>query len=604
MTLSAQRLYAERAVTPFNVRPFSSSTDAQSLVVTERAVGLDTGELNLSLLTDFDFAPLTQRFELDGEAASYKIIDRYTSAQLGVSVGLFGHLTLGVSQHFLILTGDLDGPGDEPPFSTDGLGDTRLMAKAVILDSRTWPLGLALAVYSDFAFTQTHPLSTEGLKPLLTPWLIIDSEWRYLSLTANAGYLMRAEGRLDSAVSVTPEEGATPLLIAPLDPIKLGPELSYKLGAALRYIPGSLHHSFELYGAQPLEQSERGQRLELLSALRFIFNKGSHLTLGASRALLEGYSRSALRVFMGITFQPTDPDADGDGVPNSSDRCPQEAEDRDGYEDLDGCPDPDNDYDGILDLYDQCPLKPEDMNKFEDEDGCPDQDRDLDQDGIPDRIDECDLLPEDQDGFADQDGCPESDNDADGVPDERDRCPNDSEDFDAHEDQDGCPDLDNDGDGILDVRDDCPHVPEDLDGVEDQDGCPDGDRPAPKVQLSRGRLDVKGVVYFELGRAEIKEESFGLLLEIATFINRHPELSSIEVQGHTDATGDPDKNMTLSAARADAVRSYLIEEGSVEAARLTSRGFGSSRPLVSGQSAEAHAKNRRVEFMVTGTQAP
>jgi outer membrane protein OmpA-like peptidoglycan-associated protein len=66
-------------------------------------------------------------------------------------------------------------------------------------------------------------------------------------------------------------------------------------------------------------------------------------------------------------------DTDGDGLPDAIDKCPTEPEDKDGFQDLDGCPDPDNDKDGILDLADKCPNEPETMNGIEDGDGCPDQ---------------------------------------------------------------------------------------------------------------------------------------------------------------------------------------------------------------------------------------
>ncbi len=52
------------------------------------------------------------------------------------------------------------------------------------------------------------------------------------------------------------------------------------------------------------------------------------------------------------------PDRDGDGVPDDVDKCPDEPEDRDGFQDDDGCPDPDNDRDGVLDAVDQCPNEP------------------------------------------------------------------------------------------------------------------------------------------------------------------------------------------------------------------------------------------------------
>jgi outer membrane protein OmpA-like peptidoglycan-associated protein len=67
------------------------------------------------------------------------------------------------------------------------------------------------------------------------------------------------------------------------------------------------------------------------------------------------------------------PDSDGDGILDVDDLCPNDPEDRDGFEDDDGCPDPDNDHDRILDKDDKCPNEPETYNGFEDEDGCPDK---------------------------------------------------------------------------------------------------------------------------------------------------------------------------------------------------------------------------------------
>jgi outer membrane protein OmpA-like peptidoglycan-associated protein len=65
-------------------------------------------------------------------------------------------------------------------------------------------------------------------------------------------------------------------------------------------------------------------------------------------------------------------DSDGDGVPNGRDKCPLVPEDKDGFEDDDGCPDDDNDGDGFADKVDKCPNEPETVNGFEDDDGCPD----------------------------------------------------------------------------------------------------------------------------------------------------------------------------------------------------------------------------------------
>jgi OOP family OmpA-OmpF porin len=66
-------------------------------------------------------------------------------------------------------------------------------------------------------------------------------------------------------------------------------------------------------------------------------------------------------------------DRDGDGIPDDVDKCPDEPEDKDGFQDADGCPDPDNDNDGIPDVADKCPNDAETKNGYQDEDGCPDQ---------------------------------------------------------------------------------------------------------------------------------------------------------------------------------------------------------------------------------------
>jgi outer membrane protein OmpA-like peptidoglycan-associated protein len=98
-------------------------------------------------------------------------------------------------------------------------------------------------------------------------------------------------------------------------------------------------------------------------------------------------------------------DRDKDGIVDIDDKCPLEAEDQDGFEDLDGCPEPDNDHDGIADADDKCPNQPENINGFEDSDGCPEPDRD--RDGIADAVDKCPDEPEVVNGIDDSDGCPD-----------------------------------------------------------------------------------------------------------------------------------------------------------------------------------------------------
>jgi len=82
---------------------------------------------------------------------------------------------------------------------------------------------------------------------------------------------------------------------------------------------------------------------------------------------------------------PIAKDTDGDGIPDDIDRCPLDPEDKDGFQDEDGCPDPDNDGDGIVDAADACPLEPGPLENH----GCPKVDVDTDGDKILDSVDKC-----------------------------------------------------------------------------------------------------------------------------------------------------------------------------------------------------------------------
>ena len=289
-----------------------------------------------------------------------------------------------------------------------------------------------------------------------------------------------------------------------------------------------------------------------------------------------------------------DPDNDGDGIPDVKDKCPNEPEDKDGFQDDDGCPDPDNDGDGIPDLHDACPFQPETKNGFKDDDGCPDE-PDQDGDGIPDAKDKCPKEPEDKDGFQDDDGCIDPDNDNDGIPDNLDDCPNDPEDKDGFKDDDGCPDPDNDNDGIPDVKDKCPNEPETINGYKDDDGCPD--RGPVNVIIKKNKIIIVKKVFFATARAKIKRRSYSILDQVALTLKANLQIKWIQVEGHTDSRGNAANNRKLSQKRAQAVVDYLVAKG-VDAKRLIAVGYGPDRPIESNRTRVGRGKNRRVEFTI------
>ncbi|MFL5305513.1 MAG: OmpA family protein [Polyangia bacterium] len=253
---------------------------------------------------------------------------------------------------------------------------------------------------------------------------------------------------------------------------------------------------------------------------------------------------------------PTKPgDADGDGIADNVDKCPNDPEDKDGFQDADGCPDPDNDADGI-----------------------------------PDKTDKCPNDPEDKDGFQDADGCPDPDNDADGIPDKADKCPNEPEDKDNFEDADGCPDPDNDKDGVLDAADKCPNDP----GPADNNGCP---KKYEHIVVTQEKIELKQKIFFDTNKATIQPRSFSLLDEIAQVLRSRPTMT-VRIEGHTDSRGKRAHNMQLSQARAESVRQHLVGLG-IDPSRMQAQGYGPDQPIETNKTAAGREKNRRVEFLIT-----
>jgi OmpA-OmpF porin, OOP family len=124
-------------------------------------------------------------------------------------------------------------------------------------------------------------------------------------------------------------------------------------------------------------------------------------------------------------------------------------------------------------------------------------------------------------------------------------------------------------------------------------------RPARASAVLRGGvIAIARQVHFQTNSAEILPDSNALLEEIADVIRRNPTLSGVEIQGHTDNTGAPATNMTLSQSRAESVRDALVRLG-IPADKLTARGFGQTRPLRPNLTVMGRTANRRVEFHVS-----
>jgi outer membrane protein OmpA-like peptidoglycan-associated protein len=264
--------------------------------------------------------------------------------------------------------------------------------------------------------------------------------------------------------------------------------------------------------------------------------------------------------FAGLTFKFGAKDSDDDGIYDNEDACPNDK----GTLEFKGCPDSDGDK--IIDKDDACPTEAG-LAQFQ---GCPDSDGD----GIADKDDAC----PDQAGIAALGGCP--DKDGDGIADKSDKCPE----VKGPKENGGCPWPDRDGDKVLDKDDKCPDVA----GTVANQGCPEVTDEAIK-KLN----DYAKTILFDSGKASFQKQTYPVLQSITAILKEYPT-AKFSIEGHTDNTGKAVTNQKLSEDRAAAVKNYLIENG-IASDRLTSVGYGQTKPIDTNKTKAGKANNRRVE---------
>jgi outer membrane protein OmpA-like peptidoglycan-associated protein len=594
-----------------------------------------------------------------GEAKVVDVIENQMTADVVGAIGLhykWLHFQAGIDLPVnLVLTGtDLDSngaciqeSGGCGSLSATGMGDLRLQLKLLLFHDLK---GFSLAFSPILTFPTGNATMDYGGDPNVgfRPRIVAGYQLGQFMAAANLGYVVRQNSMIFSSM--------------------ISDQLTYGLGAGYRVHKRVLLLA-ELFGAagfgdeagcgwDPTANGGKGgttctdtsstkidsHPLEADVGGRFNVMHGLDVTAGVGFGILRAVGSPQVRVLAGVRWAPDFQDTDGDGVTDYKDKCPKELEDKDGFDDGDGCPENDNDNDLIPDLKDKCPNDAEDKDGFQDDDGCPEVDND--GDGIPDLKDSCPFQPETKNGFQDEDGCPdEPDKDGDGVPDSKDKCPNDQEDRDNFEDGDGCPDPDNDSDGVPDKFDDCANEPEDTDGFKDDDGCPDADndgdgicdpwvaksgqsakyakvcrgsdkcpkepetyngikdddgcpdRGAANVKIEEGKIVIMKKIFFDTNKATIKAVSNAILGEVAGTLLVHKEIKGVRIEGHTDSQGDPAKNKTLSQKRAEAVRDWLVRKG-IDSGRLIAAGYGPDKPIADNKTAKGREQNRRVEFVI------
>jgi hypothetical protein len=486
-------------VPSLNLRRLDLPTDEAGLLYTEPAKA--PGPLNWNVGVVASYAQRSVVLEDESGAEVAVPVRNQLSLDYLFSIGLGDRVALGVSlpsvlyQRGTSLEGKVSGATSLP---TTALGDVALSTKAVLLPAGDLG-GFALAALARVSLPTGDPTSyvSEGTA---TGELRLLSELNLVAVGLRLTLGARVRGEETTYVNQT-----------------FGHSLPW--GAALLVRPqafgwddqGRWSWAVETHGAIALTPSfgaAADSPAVVAAVARYTPSELSFLA-GVEAPLNSAVGVPIVRGVLGIGWAPRFYDSDQDGIEDAKDECAELAEDRDGFQDSDGCPDFDNDDDGVGDEDDKCPAEKEDTDGFEDEDGCldPDDDhdgiadkqdacpreagpdspdpkrrgcppRDPDMDGVFEPDDKCPKQAEDRDGFEDQDGCPDLDDDRDGVPDAKDACPQAPGIARLDPKLTGCPSPDKDGDTIDDAADKCPEQPENFDGVDDLDGCPE-DKPRP-----------------------------------------------------------------------------------------------------------------------------
>jgi hypothetical protein len=603
----------------FDVQLFHPAVGAHSFITLDSAEVLEHKLFNFGLVTSYERQPFSYTLSTpNGAGASTTVVpvQNLAMAELVAAVGLFNRFEVGVALPMAISWGsdafDSYGSRTGPASTVVGLGDLRVEGKGEVVGfgaDRSFLLsfsaGGTLPTGDNSAFLGEK--SVAGRARALLEYQPTDN----LRAIAMLGGLFRER----SEFLASPQTNA--MLYGAAAELQPKPEI-----AVLAEVTGRLASK---YGDTNPAEFDAGMRFYLPSML--------NLLMGAGFGLNHGIGSPVVRAFVGLGWAPDYRDRDHDGIPDIYDRCPDEPEDHDGFQDEDGCPDLDNDGDGIPDAVDKCPNEPEDFDGFQDEDGCPDLDNDgdgipdlndacpnekedgkgkrpndgcpsttedSDGDGIPDVVDKCPDEPEDKDGFQDEDGCPDYDNDGDGIPDAYDACPNEPEDYDGFEDSDGCPDPDNDHDGIPDVLDKCPNQPETFNNFKDDDGCPDA---GPEL-VRLGETDEKVYLAEHInffagpgGKPLLTTNSHMLIGLVARVLKGHVEVAKvrIDVQGK-DASKD------ATQERGEVVKNALVKNG-IDPQRLKVAGLGPGPSRVEFI-IESRFKPRRSPLAVPVTPTP
>ncbi len=378
-----------------NIERFEPAMDNAGIIGVDWADVPGHMSWSAGLWASFAHDPLVL-YDASSQPVGAVVRERMTTGFVG-TLALWGRLQLGVGLDAVGYQASGDVTSFMDTVSSSGVSDVRFAPKL-----RLYGGGLS-RVHVALIATATLPTGSAGgylrdTGPSVAPELAVGAITDRLRIGVNAGVLLRKKTQIDNLV-VGDEVFARGGVALPIGGSLYDPPAELDLAAML-----STSTSSFATPAQTAAEVMLGASVRLPGGVRFFVAGGLGLD--------NGFGTPDWRAIGGVRVQDVRGDRDGDGIEDVKDRCPDVPEDKDGFQDQDGCPDLDDDNDGIPDSRDKCRLEPEDKDGFQDQDGCPDPDND--KDGIPDASDKCPNEPEDKDGYQDADGCPDPSGEIDG----------------------------------------------------------------------------------------------------------------------------------------------------------------------------------------------
>lgn len=543
----------------------------------------------------FDYAREPLRLLAPAEEA---VVSSQAYMRLDASLALFDRLVLSLDFPFAVAQSGSDpgvaGVDFHPPSSAE-VSDLRLGARGQLFGDARGPFAGAIGAYLFLPTGPSGSYAGEGAVRV-QPHAVLG-------------------GRVGKSVGVAWSANVGTLLRTSENPSAL----TFGCGVAGLFADGAVQIGPEIYGSAPLGEkkalstdsvevaTESDLNLELAFGAKVRFARGIVVGAAGGPGLSRAIGTPSFRAMALLGWAPEADaqvgasragavgDKDEDGFNDDIDACPNVAGDLQGDPKKDGCPKPDRDNDAVPDLDDACPMVAGVFSSDPTKNGCP---QDKDGDGVHDGADACPTAKGAANADPKRNGCPD-DRDGDGIPDALDACDDTKGPESSDPKQNGCPD-DPDGDGLKYSADACPRERGQPTADPTTSGCP------KYVRVTDSEIVLLKPVRFKTdGRTRldtIDPISDDVLREVAEVIQQHPEIETIEVQGHTDDDGTPEYNDKLSVVRANNVKGWLVKAG-VPAAMLITKGYGSSVPLGDNRIRAGRLKNRRVQFIILKKKA-